>query len=79
MIKLVYRNYIIPFGSGQVLHVQTKELSEFHLVRKGTGALFEESIFCIMLLNGAPNQLLCQKKASHYTYYILIIIAEKRR
>lgn len=66
----VYHNYIIPFDSVQVIHVQTKELTEFHLVRKGTGALFEESIFCIMLLNGTLNQLLCQKKASHYTYYM---------
>lgn len=46
-----YFNYIIPFDSVQVVHVQTKELTEFHLVRKGKGALFEKSIFCIMLLN----------------------------
>lgn len=62
----VYCNYIIPFDSVQVVHVQTKELTEFHLVRKGTGALFEETIFCIMLLNGRLNQLVCQKKASRY-------------
>lgn len=64
----MYCNYIIPFDSVQVVHVQTKELTEFHLARKETEALFEESIFCIMLLNGTLNQLLCQKKASHYTY-----------
>lgn len=44
----VYLNYIIPFDSVQVVHVQIKELTEFHLVRKGTGALFGEGIFCIM-------------------------------
>lgn len=65
----VQRNYIIQFDSIQVVYVQTKDLTELHLVRKGTGALFEESIFCIMLLNGTLNQLLCQKKASHYTCY----------